>query len=326
MIETHSLSVDQQDASHRSFLSDVIRGLSASHKQLDPKYFYDKTGSMLFEQITALPEYYITRTETGIMHDAAVDISNRCDGIRTIVEFGSGSGTRSQILLGALTDAEVYVPIDVSGELLEHTADDVHAARPDIRVVPVIGDFTAEMHVPGGLPKEWLGYFPGSTIGNFLPMAAAQFLTRARRLLGRSAQMLIGVDLLKSAGRLERAYNDAQGVTDAFNKNVLARINCELNGNFDVRQFAHRAVFNTGLSRIEMHLVSLVDQRVEIGRNFEVGFRAGETIHTENSHKYTLDGFASLARQAGWSPAACWTDANEDFSVHLLHAESDAGN
>ena len=157
-------------------------------------------------------------------------------------------------------------------------------------------------------------------------MAAAQFLTMARRLLGRSAQMLIGVDLLKSAGRLERAYNDAQGVTDAFNKNVLARINCELNGNFDVRQFAHRAVFNTGLSRIEMHLVSLVDQRVEIGRNFEVGFRAGETIHTENSHKYTLDGFASLVRQAGWSPAACWTDANEDFSVHLLHAESDAGN
>ncbi|MBT8078555.1 MAG: L-histidine N(alpha)-methyltransferase [Gammaproteobacteria bacterium] len=307
-----------KDLSRDLFLDDVVAGLTAQRKSLDPKYFYDETGSGLFGRITELPEYYITRTETEIMRAAAPDISAHCGDIRTIVEFGSGSGERSEILLSALDQASHYAPIDVSDELLQDTATVVQNAHPSIQVVPIVADFTSEILLPARLPRAWLGYFPGSTIGNFLPMAATRFLANARRMLGRHATMLIGVDLVKSVDRLEQAYDDSQGVTDAFNKNVLVRINNELGGTFDVQQFEHRAVFNKEQSRIEMHLVSKSDQFVEIDGTYRIRFRAGETIHTENSHKYTLDGFRALARQAGWSPVACWTDVNDDFSVHLL--------
>jgi L-histidine N-alpha-methyltransferase len=322
MAEINEFPTETSDELQTDFLADVIDGLSAVHKQLDPKYFYDEVGSHLFEQITSLPEYYITRTETGIMRDVAGDIEHYCRDIRTVVEFGSGSGERSQILIGALSKLETYVPIDVSAELLEHTADAAKCANPGVTVVPVVGDFTKELYVPPMLPTEWLGYFPGSTIGNFLPTVAARFLARARRLLGRNARLLIGVDLVKPVERLEQAYDDAQGVTDAFNRNVLVRINRELGGTFELDQFAHRAVFNENLSRIEMHLVSRVDQKVEIGSEAEFTFHEGETIHTENSHKYTLGGFTDLARQAGWQCTACWTDHDNDFSVHLLNADN----
>ncbi|MGH8222903.1 MAG: L-histidine N(alpha)-methyltransferase [Woeseiaceae bacterium] len=306
------------DTPRSAFLADVLAGLSAGQKRLDPKYFYDERGSRLFGAITVLPEYYLTRTETGIMEDAAADIAAAVPVTRTIVEFGSGSGKRSDILLEALGNAEAYVPIDVSESLLRHTATLVESAHPRVKVHGLVADFTQLRSLPGTLPRERLGYFPGSTIGNFLPHDAVRFLRSARILLGRGARMLIGVDLLKAAERLERAYDDDRGVTEAFNKNLLLRINEELDGTFDPARFAHCAYFNERRSRVEMHLVSREDQEVRIDGEYRIPFRAGESIHTENSHKFTIDGFRRLAAAAGWQPGMHWVDRAGDFSVHLL--------
>ena len=308
------------DAHRADFLTDVLAGLTAGQKRLDPKYFYDERGSRLFGEITVLPEYYLTRTETGIMEEAAGDIAAAVPGTRTIVEFGSGSGKRSDLLLEALGNAEIYVPIDVSESLLRHTAMLVESAHPRVKVRGLVADFARLRSLPGTLPRERLGYFPGSTIGNFLPDEAVRFLRNARILLGRCARMLIGVDLLKAVERLERAYDDALGVTEAFNKNLLLRINDELDGTFDPARFTHRAYFNERRSRVEMHLVSREDQEVRIDGEYRVSFRAGESIHTENSHKFTIDGFRRLAAEAGWQPDVHWVDRAGDFSVHLLEA------
>lgn len=303
------------------FLDDVLTGLNADRKSLNPKYFYDATGSRLFEQITELPEYYITRTETSMMQQIAQEIGGYCDDTQAIVEFGSGSGQRSDILLSALPRVVNYIPIDVSEELLASTAKSVEASYPHIRVRPLVADFTARMQLPPGTPDHRLGYFPGSTIGNFLLADAVGFLRNVRMLLGANARMLIGVDLAKAIDKLERAYDDSAGVTGQFNKNVLTRINEELSADFDLKNFAHQAFFDRDRSRIEMHLVSLADQRVSIDGVHEVEFRAGETIHTENSHKFTVEGFRQLARKAGWRSTIEWVDDERLFSVHLLETD-----
>lgn len=300
------------------FLSDVLGGLNAARKNLNPKYFYDDKGSELFEKITALPEYYITRTETRMMQEISADIAWHCSDAEAVVEFGSGSGKRSDLLLDALPRVGYYVPIDVSDELLASTLRTVEAAHPTVRVTPLLADFTQGMNLPAGTPRDKLGYFPGSTIGNFLPRDAVHFLQNARCVLGPRAQLLIGVDLAKSAERLEEAYDDSAGVTAQFNKNVLARINEELDADFDLSRFGHQAFFDDELSRIEMHLVSLADQRVTIDGLHNIEFQAGESIHTENSHKFTIDGFKRLAAKAGWTPVEHWVDTEQLFSVHYL--------
>jgi len=320
-----SSSVMQQpvylQSEREQFLDDVLAGLNAERKTLNPKYFYDATGSQLFEQITALPEYYITRTETRLMRAIAVQIGEHCGAVRAIVEFGSGSGERSDILLSALPGVIRYIPIDVSEELLSATASVVESSYPHISVSSLIADFTAQLQLPSGTPEHRLGYFPGSTIGNFLPAEAISFLRNARKLLGATSKMLIGVDLAKSVDRLERAYDDSAGVTGRFNKNVLVRINEELGADFNLKNFAHQAFFDRRHSRIEMHLVSLADQRVSIDGTHEVTFHAGETIHTENSHKYTVAGFRQLAHRAGWRSTIDWVDDDRLFSIHLLESD-----
>ncbi len=303
------------------FLDDVLTGLNAERKTLNPKYFYDATGSELFAQITALPEYYITRTETSLMRAIARQIGEHCGAARAIVEFGSGSGERSDILLSTLPGVVRYIPIDVSEELLASTARVVESSYPHITVSTLVADFTAQLQLPSGTPDHRLGYFPGSTIGNFLPTEAVSFLQSARKLLGANSKMLIGVDLAKAVDKLERAYDDSAGVTGRFNKNVLVRINEELGADFDLRNFAHQAFFDRRRSRVEMHLVSLTDQRVSIDGTHKVAFRAGETIHTENSHKYTVDGFRQLARSAGWRSTTDWVDDDRLFSIHLLESD-----
>jgi len=309
------------DAEREQFLGDVLAGLSAECKTLNPKYFYDETGSRLFEQITELPEYYITRTETGMMRQIARELGGHCDDARSVVEFGSGSGQRTDVLLSALPRVVNYIPIDVSEEMLASTAKVVESSYPHIQVHPQVADFTAKLQRLPGPPGRRLGFFPGSTIGNFLRADAVIFLQNARELLGANAKMLIGVDLAKSADTLEQAYDDSAGVTAQFNKNILTRINNELDANFDLDRFAHKAFFNRDYSRIEMHLVSLADQQVLIDGKYAIEIPAGETIHTENSHKFTIDGFCRMADLAGWRSAARWVDNGHLFSLHLLEAD-----
>jgi L-histidine N-alpha-methyltransferase len=301
-----------------TFLADVLAGLGASPKRLPAKYFYDAVGSALFEEITHLPEYYPTRTELGILRERGQDIAAAVPAGAALVEFGSGSSTKVRILLEHLRDLAVYVPVDVSAEMLAKEARALAADFPDLAVKPVAADFTA----PFGLPPEAqgrprVGFFPGSTIGNFEPAEAAAFLRRAGAILGPDATFIVGVDLVKSRPLLDAAYDDAAGVTARFNLNVLARINREFGGDLDLELFSHRAFFNPDRGRVEMHLVSRVAQQVRVGpARFD--FEAGETIHTENSYKYTLDGLRALARSAGWRPEQVWTDRDDLFSVHLL--------
>jgi dimethylhistidine N-methyltransferase len=302
-----------------AFASDVIEGLTQQPKQLSPKYFYDVAGSELFEQITLLPEYYPTRTELGILRNRAKEIANIIPPGAALVEFGAGSTTKVRLLLDECKFG-AYVPVDISGDFLNAQADALRGDFPDLNVYPVTADFTAPFALPAAvkaMPK--VGFFPGSTLGNFEPHEASGFLRSARKILGPGAQMIIGVDLEKDERVLFDAYNDAAGVTARFNLNVLVRINQELGGNFDLSAFTHRAIYNRERHRIEMHLVSRKAQTVRmLGRGF--AFRAGESIHTESSYKYSLDRFTALARESGWTPTASWTDADGMFSVHALVA------
>src|SRR5437588_4003637 len=307
------------DEQTSAFARDAIEDLSQHPKRLSPKYFYDATGSELFEAITRLPEYYPTRTELSILRDRGSDIAGIIPKGAALVEFGAGATTKVRLLLqNCIVGA--YVPVDISGDFVRAQADALRKDFPALSVCPVAADFTAPFALPAAvadLPK--VGFFPGSTLGNFEPHEACTFLRSARGILGHGAQMIIGVDLEKDERVLYAAYNDAAGVTARFNLNVLVRANNELGADFDLSAFAHRAIYNRDRHRIEMHLISRKAQTVRIlGRSF--AFAAGETIHTESSYKYSLARFIALARGAGWTPTAAWTDAQGLFSVHALVA------
>ena len=303
------------------FAADVIAGLGAKPKHLPPKYFYDLTGSSLFDRITALPEYYPTRSELGLLDKYAPEIASLFPPASALVEFGSGSSRKARILLRAAASIEAYVPVDISGDFLREDAARLRRDFPHLSIIPVVADFTAMSGLPAeiaAMPRA--GFFPGSTIGNFEPHEACAFLRRAAGILGPGSVLIVGIDLEKAPDILYRAYNDAEGVTAKFNLNLLVRINRELGGNFDLGAFEHHAFYNAERHRIEMHLGSTKRQKVRIGEA-TIEFRAGETIHTENSYKYSVESFQALALGSGWSPLKVWTDGL--FSVHALRLTQD---
>jgi L-histidine Nalpha-methyltransferase len=299
------------------FARDAIAGLTAEPKTLPAKYFYDDHGSALFEQITALPEYYPTRTELGILTDCAGEIARFIPAGAALIEFGSGSTVKARIVLGAAAVA-AYVPVDISAGFLNSEAARLKRDLPRLRILPVAADFTTPFDLPAAIrSRARVGFFPGSTIGNFEPPAAATFLRHAASLLGAGAHLIVGVDLVKDAAVLNAAYNDTAGVTAAFNLNLLRRINRELGADFDLERFRHHAFYNRAQHRIEMHLESRAAQNIRLADRV-IAFARGETIHTESSYKYTVESFQALAVDAGWSPAAVWTDARRYFSLHAL--------
>jgi dimethylhistidine N-methyltransferase len=301
-----------------SFADDVVAGLSKPQKSLSPKYFYDAEGSRLFEAICETPEYYPTRTEIALLRDIAPALVGDLEDGAALVEFGSGASVKTRILLDAAPQISVYTPIDISPKALEAASEALSRDYPTLAVIPLEDDFTDALALPeavGDAPR--IGFFPGSTLGNFNPEEARRFLASARRLLGEGASFIVGVDLVKSPALLEAAYNDAQGVTAAFNLNLLVRMNRELGGDFDLAAFEHCAIWNADARRIEMHLVSRIHQQVKVaGRSFR--FERGETLHTENSHKFTLEGLGDLARDAGWSVGRSWVSQDPEFAVVLL--------
>ena len=288
------------------FAADLISGLSARHKQLPPKYFYDATGSRLFEEICRTDEYYVTRSETILLRSVAAEVAAGIPNGAVLVEFGSGESAKTRLLLDAAPQLSTYVPIDISAAALCGASSRLARDYPQLNVAPVVADFTGQFRLPSaadGRPR--IGFFPGSTIGNFDREGAVRFLRSVRQVLGIHAALLVGVDLIKDASTLIAAYDDSRGVTAQFNKNVLTRINRELGGDFDPDAFDHLALWNAALSRMEMHLVSREDQIVNAaGKTF--AFRRGERLHTENSHKFTVDMFARLAAEAGWSANKTW--------------------
>jgi dimethylhistidine N-methyltransferase len=309
------------DPKETAFALDAIAGLTHQPKYLSPKYFYDAAGSELFEQITVLPEYYPTRTELGILRDRGAEIAAIIPDGAALIEFGAGATTKVRLLLDRCR-LGAYVPVDISGDFLNAQVQDLSRDHPGLNIHPVVADITTPFELPDdvkAMPK--VGFFPGSTLGNFEPHEACAFLRSARAILGNDALLIIGIDLEKDEKVLQAAYNDAAEVTARFNLNLLVRINRELGGNFDISGFVHRAIYNRERHRIEMHLVSRKAQTVRLlGRN--IAFRAGESIHTENSYKYSLERFSALARGSGWSTPQTWTDKDGMFSVHALRAEN----
>lgn len=302
------------------FLADVLEGLGRPQKTLPCKYIYDERGSALFEQICELPEYYPTRTETALMESVGDEISASIGPAAQIVEYGCGSVQKVRLLLDALIDPVSYVAVDISREHLLNAASLLAVDYPNIEVHALCADFTKPFDVPA--PTRFpgarrVGYFPGSTLGNFSHAEAVEFLAGAAGSLGSGGGMLIGIDLKKDEAILHAAYNDSQGITAAFNLNLLERINRELDGDFDVGRFEHRAIYDAVNGRIEMHLVSLSDQTIRVGGH-RFQFEKGEYIHTESSHKYSVGDFRRLAKSAGFEPARVWTDADRLFSIHFL--------
>jgi dimethylhistidine N-methyltransferase len=310
-------TLDQQT---KAFRDDVLAGLSAPIPAVPARWLYDHRGSELFDEITRLPSYYPTRTETAIVHDIMPEVAARVPKGAAVVEFGAGSATKTPILLEAIAPA-AYIPVDISGDYLNGSAADLQRQFPNIEVIPVVADFARPFSLPGGighLPK--LGFFPGSTIGNFVPWSATDLLRQFRALLGPGAQLLIGMDRVKPVERLLAAYDDPEGVTAEFNLNLLRRINRELDGDIPIDAFRHEARWNDILSRIEMHLVTTLDVAFSIdGQAFR--FASGSSIHTENSHKYGARGGRVLLLAGGWTPVAEWTDAGHDFAEILAVAE-----
>lgn len=311
-------SPDQRDDIEDEFALSVVEGLSKARKVLPCRYFYDARGSALFEEITRLPEYYPTRTEAKILKKHADEMVDGIGKGELLVEFGSGSSLKTEILLDRIGDSVAYVPIDVSETALEEAKGRLAKRYPKLDVRPIVGDFSRTVPLPADLvTRSKTGFFPGSTIGNLAPAEAEGLLANFGRVLGKEGRLIIGVDLKKDPRVLVDAYNDAAGVTAAFNLNLLDRINRELGGNFDSRQFRHEAIYDPRKGRIEMHLISNRNQMVDIcDRTFH--FKSGESIHTENSYKYTIEQFRDLARASGWRPQRVWTDTAQKFSVHEL--------
>lgn len=309
---------------------EVGRGLSCSPPTLPPKLFYDEEGGRLFEKITRLPEYYLFRTEIQILRTHLPEIA-RCTGPEAeVVEFGSGSGEKTELLLGALEKPLAYIPVDIAGEQLDRVTDRMVRAFPGVRVRPVLADFTREFQLPDLDTREGtkagrpLLFFPGSTIGNFEPEHAKDFLWAAGASVGPGAGLIIGFDLVKPRRVLEAAYDDAEGVTAEFNFNALRHLNRLLRTNFRLECFRHRAVWNPQASRVEMHLVAIADQAVTLPSQSQVipevqlRLRAGDFIVTEHSYKYTLEGFRALAEESGWETVGTWTDPRRWFAVRFL--------
>jgi dimethylhistidine N-methyltransferase len=314
------LAKDGRPAETSTFARDVADGLAKAQKAIPPKYFYDAEGSRLFEAITALEEYSPTRTEIALLRDAAGAIAAEIPAHAALVEFGSGASLKTRILLDSAPQVAAYAPIDISPEALAEAAQAIRRDYPDVTVAPLAEDFTTALQLPPeARERPVVGFFPGSTIGNFTPEEALAFLKRARRLLGEGSAFLVGIDLVKPVDVLVSAYDDALGVTAAFNKNLLVRINRELGGDFDLDAFAHRAIWNDLESRIEMHLLSLRPQTVTVSGE-RYAFEAGESLHTENSYKFTLEGFRALAAEAGWKQEREWTSSTPAFAVVLLRA------
>jgi dimethylhistidine N-methyltransferase len=300
------------------FAAAVLHGLSRPQKSLPCRFFYDARGSELFEEITRLPEYYQTRTEAAILAAHASEMADTVPEGGVLVEFGSGSSRKTETLLQHLKQLRAYIMIDVSQSALEDARDRLATRFPALDVRPIVADFSYPVALPSDLTgSHRTGFFPGSTIGNLNPVEAQRLLRVFRGVLSPGSRLIVGVDLKKDLSVLLPAYNDAAGVTAAFNLNLLARINREIGPAFDLDAFRHQAIYNARDGRIEMHLVSTRDQDVSIAdRRFH--FRRGETIHTENSYKYTVRQFQDLARAADWTPSRVWTDANSLFSVHEL--------
>lgn len=318
-----ALSVLDLSPASADFLAEVVAGLSAAPRTLPCKYFYDEHGSDLFQQICQLPEYYITRTETEILRHHGVQIAESIGENAELVGFGTGAGVKTRRLLEQLKNPIAYLPVDISKERLTESATALSRAMPALEVLPVCADYLQPIQLPKATRKadHVAVFFPGSTIGNFEPAIARDFLLRICKLCGRSGGLIIGVDLQKPRKILEAAYNDSAGVTAAFNLNLLVRLNRELGADFDLPLWKHHAVYNEPCGRIEMHLVSQADQTVHIGER-EFRFDRGEKIVTEFSHKYTRDGFTALAASAGFRLANTWTDPQQLFAVfHFTVAE-----
>ncbi len=310
----HAILIDS------AFGRDMAAALSNTPRVISPKYFYDARGSQLFDAICDLPEYYPTRTELGILQGNACEIASHIGPRAEIVEFGAGSLRKVRLLLGAMDRPARFMPIDISGEHLSQAVMDLQRDYPGLDVHPVIADYTQPLVLPAPLADAGrrVGFFPGSTIGNFTPSEALNFLQAAGHML-RGGALLLGADLVKDPAILHAAYNDSQGVTAAFNRNLLARANRELGTDFDLAAFDHSAFYNAPLRRIEMHLVSTCRQEVSFGGQ-RFSFDEGEAWHTENSCKFTIDGLRELAERAGFRPGPVWTDEERLFSVHWLHA------
>jgi L-histidine N-alpha-methyltransferase len=306
------------EAARTLFYMDVVAGLEARPKSIPCKYFYDELGSQLFEAIVRTPEYYPPRAEIEILTLNAPEIAGLVGKGAHLIEFGSGSSHKIRLLLNAMPDLASYIAVDISETYLLKATATLQKSFPDLRVVPLCADFTQ----PFALPRiarsgRKVGFFPGSTIGNFTPAEARLFMHQAAAMLGQGGGFIVGVDLKKDATVLEAAYNDSASVTAAFNLNLLRRINHELGGTFDLNGFAHRAIYNANAGRIEMYLDSVRAQTVLVGdRSF--AFTAGEPIHTENSYKYSVEEFHMLARSAGFIPGQVWTDRRKLFSLHFL--------
>jgi L-histidine Nalpha-methyltransferase len=303
-----------------AFRADVLNGLAEPIPAIPARWLYDRRGSELFDEITRLPAYYPTRTETALLQERIGEMARLIPAGSAVVEFGAGSATKTPILLRAV-DPAAYVPVDISGDYLRESAARVDAEFPGISVHPVEADFTNHVELPAaidGLPR--LGFFPGSTIGNFVPQSATDLLRHFRAILGTGARLLIGMDRVKPVERLIAAYDDPEGVTAEFNLNLLRRINRELDGNVPIDAFRHQARWNDMMGRIEMHLVATRDVEFQIeGRRF--CFARGKSIHTENSHKYGPRGARLLLLAGGWTPLAEWNAPDEDFALVLAEAE-----
>ena len=305
-----------------AFRADVLAGLARRPRAIPARWFYDRRGSELFEAITDLPEYYPTRTEIAILERIAPEVAVLAGEGRAVVEFGSGSSTKTPILLRSVAPS-AYVPIDISGDFLRESSRTLSAAFPGLLVLPFEADFMHPLTLPrtiAATPK--LGFFPGSTIGNMTPLMAVDLLRAMRASLGEGAMLLIGMDRIKDEGVLVPAYDDAAGVTAAFNLNLLERINRELDGTIPIDAFRHEAVWNDDRARIEMHLRAERSVAFDVdGRGFSI--EAGDTIHTENSHKYGARDARILLRSGGWTPVASWTDPDERFAVYLAEAQAE---
>ena len=304
-----------------AFRADVLSGLAAPIRAVPARWLYDRRGSELFERITELPEYYPTRVERGLLERYSADVARIAGTGDAVVEFGSGSSAKTPILLRAVAPS-AYVPIDISGNFLRDSSAVLQKDFPDLPIYPVEGDFMKPIVLPPEVARATkLGFFPGSTIGNMVARTSVDLLRAMKDTLGVGAFLLIGMDRLKDVDTLIRAYDDAQGVTAAFNMNLLHRINAELNGDIPLDAFRHRAIWNDRMARIEMHLEAVRNVAFAVeGQSF--AFKAGETIHTENSHKYGLRDSRLLLRAAGWGLCREWTDEDDQFALILAEAEA----